>query len=114
MNDMMKEFINWPSQEECIQLMTETGAMCNKHIFIYQHNTFEIKITEILQYYIVQAIIYCQYLFYFLFIYLINYTTLDAKRRKYASALPSTFTTTRSPDNARKPQIWPISAKGSP
>ena len=36
------------------------------------------------------------------------------QRRKYASALPSTFTSTRSPDNAQKPQIWPISAKGSP
>ena len=34
--------------------------------------------------------------------------------KKYASALPSTFTPTRSPDNAQKPQIWPISAKGSP
>ena len=43
-----------------------------------------------------------------------NYTALDAKRRKYASALPSTFTSTSSPDNAQKPQIWPISAKGSP
>ena len=39
---MMKEFINWTSQEECIQLMTETGAIYDKHLFIYQQNLFEI------------------------------------------------------------------------
>ena len=44
-------------------------------------------------------------------ILILNYTALDAKRRKYASALPLTFTPTYSPDNAQKPQIWPISAK---
>ena len=40
-----------------------------------------------------------------------NYTELDAKCRKYASA-PTSFTSTCSPDNAQKPQIWPVSVKG--
>ena len=38
-----------------------------------------------------------------------NWTELDAKHRKYASAPPSTFTPRRSPDNAWRPQIWPVS-----
>ena len=43
-----------------------------------------------------------------------NYTELDAKRRKYASAIPLPFTPTCSPDNAKKPQTWPVSVKGAP
>ena len=46
-----------------------------------------------------------------------NICKLDRTRRKTSEiclrALPSTFIPTRSPDDALKPQIWPISAKGS-
>ena len=42
---------------------------------------------------------------------------LDITRRKASEIClrpPSTFSPTRSPDNAQKPQIWQIAAKGSP
>ena len=41
-----------------------------------------------------------------------NYTALDAKHRKYASALSSTFTSTRSPDNAKTPKYDQFQPKG--